>query len=368
MFKPKILFLISTYFFIIVLLFLQFYSYNINASPHTFGHNAIQDEIFDDLINMTCMQSPTFDSCVGSVSGNASINIRSIDYFSDAETLNATIWLLSPIQNNVDLNDTISYGMFIDADSNTKSGWQGVDYQLEVSWNNGTWNKILYQFSSSGSDREIINEVYDKIKFFDYDKNYILLSINLDNIGFPEKYKIMLYTEYFTRNKSNWSMDFSNWINIPPKEFSILTTPDPVTLRVGDEKIIGIQVLSNTGSTPEKIDLEIDKDRINNIYVDLVSENFTTNFQKQYSQISNLKIKIPQNFMVGVYEIPINLKIKEFSTVPELLSKNGYLNTGEIYQELPISITVLEEMTLIEKNSGYQREIGSNLFQEFILS
>jgi hypothetical protein len=35
------------------------------------------------------------------------------------------------------------------------TGWQGVDYQLETVWNNGTWKSTLYQFSPTGANRTL---------------------------------------------------------------------------------------------------------------------------------------------------------------------------------------------------------------------
>jgi hypothetical protein len=50
--------------------------------------------------------------------------------------LNSTLWLRSldalTINNGMPTSQSIYYGMLIDADSNNNTGFQGIDYQVEV--------------------------------------------------------------------------------------------------------------------------------------------------------------------------------------------------------------------------------------------
>ena len=48
--------------------------------------------------------------------------------------------------SSVDNEEQISYGTFIDGDSRMETGWQGVDYQIEISRQNGTWMSTVAYF------------------------------------------------------------------------------------------------------------------------------------------------------------------------------------------------------------------------------
>jgi hypothetical protein len=66
------------------------------------------------------------------------VDIQSVNYLSDGNFLNATIWLDS-FENlpsgwsiNVSMSQySVGYGMYIDADFNDKTGIQGIDYRIE---------------------------------------------------------------------------------------------------------------------------------------------------------------------------------------------------------------------------------------------
>jgi hypothetical protein len=49
----------------------------------------------------------------------------------------------------------INYGMFVDADANNKTGVGGIDYQVELSGQNGTWSKTFSQWSTFGTNRTL---------------------------------------------------------------------------------------------------------------------------------------------------------------------------------------------------------------------
>ncbi len=62
-------------------------------------------------------------------------DILAVDYISNGKTLNATFWLISGFDNSSDsiYNQPfrkITYGMLIDVDSNTKTGYNGADYDF----------------------------------------------------------------------------------------------------------------------------------------------------------------------------------------------------------------------------------------------
>ena len=88
-------------------------------------------------------------------------NIHSVTYSSDGRFLNSTLWFPSlsglTSSNGKPSADVITYGIMIDADLNGDSGFQGVDYELQISWNNNTkaWTQTLIEYASDGNSRRI---------------------------------------------------------------------------------------------------------------------------------------------------------------------------------------------------------------------
>jgi hypothetical protein len=64
----------------------------------------------------------------------------------------------------------------------------------------------------------------------------------------PEKYRVIFYTE--ERKGSIWNVDYTNWVNIPPPDFSISASPNSITAIPGENKIVDVQINSTTGLTP----------------------------------------------------------------------------------------------------------------------
>ena len=54
-------------------------------------------------------------------------------------------------------NVQVNYGMLIDADFDNNTGYDGIDYKLEVGWNNQTnkWDKTLTQWSVTKEEKTI---------------------------------------------------------------------------------------------------------------------------------------------------------------------------------------------------------------------
>src|SRR6187200_3018371 len=94
----------------------------------------------------------------------------------------------------------------IDADLNSYSGFQGVDYELQMSWNKHTktWTQTLIEYASDGNSRRISPAADTNFtSFTEKDKNYVKLDLNLKSILYPPRYRIIFYvylTSYFGYN------------------------------------------------------------------------------------------------------------------------------------------------------------------------
>ena len=134
---------------------------DIFAISPSFSRQEIKDNSGDGIkvngVNLTYITDTYNDPL------DKATDIQSVDYYSDGKTLNATIWLKGNTPNNnklVNVSNLI-YGMLIDADSNQATGKDGVDYQIELQWNNKykTWIKFFTEYSSEGYRRELNKQI-----------------------------------------------------------------------------------------------------------------------------------------------------------------------------------------------------------------
>jgi hypothetical protein len=264
------------------------------ALSPSFSREEIKDRPFDwrDI-----------DRQEATLEGNPYTDIRRVNYFSDGKYLNATFWLRGSIINASDNGQQISYGTFIDGDSDTETGWQGVDYQTEISRQNGTWMSTIAEFSSLGDIRILENKKLNSTDLSKNMGNYIPLSLDLSRVIFPEKYKVIFYAGEIKKDNSNSSavriMDFTNWVHIPTPEFVIDSRPSTVELRPGEQKTFVVNVNSTTGFEP---------------LVHLSAINLTgVEWKFQHNQLH-----LPS---YGLQTIPLQIKVSENATArPYLLN------------------------------------------------
>jgi len=204
----------------------------------------------------------------------------------------------------------VIYGVLIDADSNRATGRDGVDYQVEMQWNNRTktWIRFFTEYSTQGQPRVLNEDLNYSKPFFSNGSNYILLHTNLADITSPTRYRIAFYSEII-HNISDSVIDYTNWVDIPPIQYAISTTPEnPVTLRQGETKDIGITLKSTSGPVPV----------LNYLLENHSAINLEINRLKpsQSFEPTELKIGASSNAPTGQYVIPVRANISVESPFP----------------------------------------------------
>ena len=181
--------------------------------------------------------------------GERYTDIISVDYFSIGKTLNATLWLLFPFKEIPSMIE-VDYGMFIDADFNSKTGFGGIDYKVEIQWNNETkkWNKIIERWSRYGGYRTIEN-MSNYTNFYEKGLQYVTISADLQKILYPQKYKVLFYAD-FRKNDGTLISDYTRWIAVPPLELGISTSPSSIELSRGVSDTIEVRINSTEGYSP----------------------------------------------------------------------------------------------------------------------
>jgi hypothetical protein len=294
-----------------------------------------------------------------------STDIQKITYFSNGTILNATLWLGGGFNEKPSINRSnpvVIYGMLIDADSDQETGKEGIDYQVEIQWSNKTqtWNKITVEYSSPVHNRTLdIKENYTG--FFKNNERYILLDVNLGDIIYPNEYKVMFYAstiyDYF-----NMKIDLSSWIDIPPPEYIIVTLPNPVIVRQGEQKIIGAQLKSTTGFVPNVTNFMPIED-YSSIKLEFNGDNL--NKSSYGIEPAPFKIEVPNNAQVGQYSIPIRANTSTGSTFPyNKFVRLSNVNLSSISTEghkialANLTISVVEPLTIQEQLKDFWSVYG----------
>ena len=232
-------------------------------------------------------------------------DILSVDYYSDGKTLNAILWTFLPFQERPLKYNKVDYGMLIDSDFDKKTGFQGIDYKLEISWDNQTkeWTKKLVQWSVHGNQR-ILNITKNYSGFSENGKNYVFLSLDLGSILYPAKYKVTFYSDTQKDGNSDVISDFTRWIAIPPPELHISTSPAIISLTPGEEKTIEVKVNSTEGYTPA-VNLSAKAPSGGSIKFDF-KKGFDKLVVPSYGMVTtDMIISAPQNASIAPYTLTI---------------------------------------------------------------
>jgi hypothetical protein len=323
---------------------------NIYASPQF-----LEQEIIDDTSDWINLDIRDFVR-----TGDRYTDIVSVDYFSDGRFFNSTIWLLFPFKESP-IREDVNYGIYIDSDFDRKTGYGGIDYKIEIQWNNNTkkWNKVIESWSPFGKTK-VLNNITGYKNFYHKGSNYVTISFDLDKILNPEKYKVLFYAEiskddvYFT--------DFSRWVAIPPPQLKVSTSPNSIDLMPGEKKTIEVRVNSTAGYEPT---------------VNLLTQNRS---QKISSFLLYDRLRIPSYGMVttpltivtsqDISPGPYTLFIFANTTFPpEQLLKTRISNTDyrssipveNIITQSSMLITIKDPQPFIEQLSNFWTKSGGFL-------
>jgi hypothetical protein len=179
------------------------------------------------------------------------IDIKSVNYFSDGRTLNATLWLADFQPIPPPDHDYVNYGMYFDADYNKKTGVQGIDYKVEISWDNKTqtWTRVFEEWGTNITQPKTLGKPEPVVNFYENGRTYVTLSADLDGMISPDKYRVVFYAEVIDSIQRNtWIVDATNWVSIPPPEITVTVLPSSIDLRQEDASTVEVRVNSTTDS------------------------------------------------------------------------------------------------------------------------
>lgn len=301
-----------------------------------------------------------------------STDILKITYLSDAQHLNASLWLGGNFTKDPAAKgaEAVVYGMLVDVDSNPRTGFQGVDYQLEVQWMNSSkiWNMFLGEYPSV--DNASLRDPADYLKILDIKQNYtnffvdnkpyITLSLPLDDVAFPSKFKAMYYG-IVIYDSSNMVVDLGSWIDIPPADLAISTLPNPVIIRQGEQKNVAVQLKSNDGVTsnvasflPIENYSKIDMQPNNMDELEGAAGGTGESTSSSNMGPTTFITKVASDAEIGEYTIPILVNMSTGSVFPsEFLRLSNFTfsvpTKGNILTVANLTMTVTEPVSTQEQ-------------------
>jgi hypothetical protein len=306
--------------------------------------------------------------------GDRTTDIESVDYFSDGNNLGAILWLYFPVRPQPNpINEEVDYGMYIDADFDDKTGYGGIEYKIEISWDNETkeWRKVLEKWSHYGESLTVQNQTIPFANFSKEGEHYVVLSADLDAMLSPKRYKAIFYGE--VRREGSLRTDFTRWVAIPPLELTLSSSPNSVDLRKGEEKTIEVKVNTTQGYEPT-VNLNATS-HSKNIILDFTQNDtinvpvFTLRIPSYGIATIPLTITSSKDASIGPYTLFIfansSFPAEEFIEPKAFTQKrtsSGPIPTSitseNIFTESTLLVTLEDPLTLIDHISDFWNKVG----------
>jgi hypothetical protein len=256
----------------------------------------------------------------------------------------------------------ITFTMAIDIDSVLDAG---TDYRViysRVPYNiwTGYWTKQVREISAYDKIR-VVEEYNNFAGFYNkQDSSHVLFSFDLSKVNSPERYKAAFYiTDYFVKGHQFCTLiDTTNWVIIPPPEFTISANPNSLVLRPGEEQNIQLQVKGNTDLQSEAV-LSVDNNVSgNNLKASFFPSN-RTSIPPSGTGTYSLNIKANDTAELRSYSFPITANI----SFPKSITNRG----GETFNNNEsVSIIESSNLTLTVQRPYTTPEILSSFTEAWI--
>jgi hypothetical protein len=297
-------------------------------------------------------------------------DIQAVNYISDGKTLNTTIWLTSGFKSSSPVyNDPfrkITYGMLIDGDSNTKTGYNGADYDFYVEVSGGKLTGYLYQLSSTGGYKLLGSKnLTQSLRDPDALRGAVSLELDLGSINYPSSYDLLFYTA--ESYKSNEVRQFTSWVNIPPPSLEMTTSPNNIMIRQGQQLLIPARIKSTTGFSNDVLNITLADTAAGFNSSDL-------HVAVERNQPPLFRIAVPQHTSLGIYTVPLIVTIREPSIAtqtkpisinttrgvvdPEFELSKKFPTVGYLTKPVNFTVTVIAPMTISEQFKDFWGTYG----------
>lgn len=216
--------------------------------------------------------------------------------------------------------------------------FRGEDYRATLDWDPEirNWTRLIQESRASiGEDRALGSGEYIVLQeqdnygsFFDKEKNYVRLFMDLSDINFPDQYSLVFFvTESFTNRNSTCNIDLfdmTDEVHIPPPDFSFVVSPSSVSLRPGEEATMELQIKNS--NTKVNSTVELSTNVTGGIEVAFIPNKVSV--PPSGLATSVVSIKSEDDAGSRPYTFPIDAKITFPSQLTNYLTNEKYNNTG----------------------------------------
>jgi hypothetical protein len=247
-------------------------------------------------------------------------DIITFNYYSDGKYLNATLWLASPLEE--DLPDNLTsreYAIQVDVKSVYDPGT--ADYASGIVWkdNLNSWTKELYEYSAIGDRWKYLKTTPNHTGFFQKGNNYVSLSLDLKSINFPEEYTVIFVAaDTFMKNNNIYCnfLDNTGFFSVPPPQYNITTSQNSLFLKKGQEKTIELRMKSDANFNSYSY---LSKNQIKGLEVELSPTQLS--LPPNGITTSLIHIKALENATVGPYTLSIASSVHPNETLSSGFTK-----------------------------------------------
>jgi hypothetical protein len=239
------------------------------------------------------------------------IDILSTSFFSDGRTLNGTIWLRNPIndiKHSDYVNSNLTFVMRIRGEVFPSWVYQVIIYP-EI---DGTWTQVLNEYEPYTTDEQQqvtkpLKIDYNHTGFFHHGERYIDLSLDLREIGLPDRYRVGFATG---ANKDGFVLE--DWVyvqNVPPRVNIInFNWPENFVVKAGEDLRQKISVNSTELLAKQTIRPE-DENKTDGIQVSFIPNVFKI----PMDGITNVDLLVTTSEAVAVRNYSLPIRVNTFS-------------------------------------------------------
>jgi hypothetical protein len=319
--------------------------------------DSVNDQFVDPLTPYSDCESTTYPSLS---------DIAHVDYVSDGNTLNATVWL-SPSEFDEQhqlrqLSQLFSLGLNVISEyepdvTNALKNVHSLDYIFAVKWVplNQSWIGSVYQTNPQNYiDNKILAHIENQSGFFEINQHYFHLSLPLKYLNYPERYNANIVLEDMSDQYCRVA-DITNWALFPAPKFNTTVSPTSLILRPEEQGTVELKVKSD--ASRDSI-VNLDAQNVPNLMTTFTPQNFSL---PSFSEsASRLTVKAPPQDHVrpGSYQLSINQTISFAPTIVDVTEYSAQvertrptsLSTNRI---IPITVTLLPPLTTEERLSNF---------------
>jgi len=250
-------------------------------------------------------------------------------------------------------------------DVNSGYDFRGEDYRVTLDWDPTirNWTRLVQESKASmGEDRTLDSGEYLILEqqknyggFFNKEKDYVKLSMDLSKLNFPDQYSLVFFVVDNYSNKNDTCaidlFDMSDEVHIPPPEFSFIVSPSSISLRPGEEAKLELQIKNTNAKLNSNVSLSTNTTKDLNI-------KFTPNITSvppSGLSTSVIYLNAKENATDRPYTFSIKANITFPSQLTNYLTNEKFFNTegARMYETSDVTVTVLPPLKIEEKFNSF---------------